>query len=71
MVTKTSMVISTKEEVIKKIVFDINIDGRIYSLVRNIIDGVIVSEIALNTDGYRIDSPLVVEMLNEIIEESK
>lgn len=71
MVTNASVVVSIKEQEMKKIVFDININNRIYSLVRNIIDGVIVSEIALNSDGYNITSPLVVEMLNEIIEESK
>jgi len=69
--TDASMLISAKTEEIKKVIYDFNIRGRKYSLVKVWVDGILESKIALNSEGYNITAPLVVEELENIIEESK
>ena len=68
--TNSSMLISAKTEEIKKVIYDFNIRGRKYSLVKVWVDGVLQNKIALNSEGYNITSPLVIEELENIIEES-
>jgi hypothetical protein len=69
--TDASMVISIETEEIKKVVYHFEIRKRKYSLVKVWINGFLQSKIALNSDGYNITAPLIVEELENIIEESK
>lgn len=65
------MVISIETEEIKKVIYHFEIRKRKYSLVIVWINGLLQSKIALNSDGYNITSPLIVEELENIIEKSK
>ena len=58
-------------EEIKKVIYHFEIRKRKYSLVKVWINGFLQSKIALNSDGYNITAPLIVEELENIIEESK
>jgi hypothetical protein len=69
--TDASMVISMETEEIKKVIYHFEIRKRKYSLVKVWINGFLQSKIALNSDGYNITAPLIVEELENIIEESK
>ena len=69
--TDASMVISIENEEIKKVIYHFEIRKRKYSLVKVWINGFLQSKIALNSDGYNITAPLIVEELENIIEESK
>lgn len=70
-ITDASMVISMEAEEIKKVIYHFEIRKRKYSLVKVYRDGILSNRLAFNADGYNITSPLVVEMLEEVIEESK
>jgi hypothetical protein len=70
-ITDASMVISIETEEIKKVIYHFEIRKRKYSLVKVWINGFLQSKIALNSDGYNITAPLIVEELENIIEESK
>jgi hypothetical protein len=65
------MLINTEVQEIKKVIYIFEIRRRKYSLVKVWIDGILNSKIALNAAGHNITSPLVVEELENIIEESK
>lgn len=69
--TDASMVISIKEEEIKRVTYDFQIRKRKYSLVKVWIDDILQSTIALDDLGYNITTPSTVQFLEEIIEESK
>jgi hypothetical protein len=63
--------ISTRVEEIKKVIYDIQIREKVYTLVKTWIDDTLVSEIVLNSAGYNITTPSALEYLYEVIEESK
>jgi len=65
------MLISMETEEIKKVIYHFEIRKREYSLVKVYRDGILSNALAYNADGYNITSPLVVEMLEEVIEENK
>jgi hypothetical protein len=69
-ITDSSAVISMKTEEIQKVIYEIEVRGRKYSLVKVWIDGILNSKIVLDAAGYNITSPLAVEELENIIEES-
>jgi len=63
--------ISTRVEEIKKVIYDIQIREKVYTLVKTCIDDALVSEIVLDSAGYNITTPSTLEYLYEVIEESK
>jgi hypothetical protein len=69
--TNASVFLSMRSEEIKKVIYDFDIRGRKYSLVRVYIDGVLTQKVALNELGYNISTPSTIQFLEEIIEESK
>jgi hypothetical protein len=69
-ITDASM-LSIEVEEVKKVIYHFEIRKREYSLVKVYRDGILSNTLAYNADGYNITSPLVVEMLEEVIEESK
>jgi hypothetical protein len=64
------MLMSVETEKVEKVIYHFEIRKRKYSLVKVWINGNIRSKIALNAEGYNITSPLVIEELENIIEES-
>jgi hypothetical protein len=63
--------ISTRVEEIKKVIYDIQVREKVYTLVKTWIDDALVSEIVLDSAGYNITTPSTLEYLYEVIEESK
>jgi len=63
--------ISTRVEEIKKVIYDIQIREKVYTLVKTWIDDALASEIVLDSAGYNITTPSTLEYLYEVIEESK
>lgn len=70
-VLNAGLVIAVREQEIKKVIYDVQISEKVYTLVKTWIDGELISEIVLNSAGYNITTPSIAEMLEEIIEESK
>jgi len=66
-----NVVISTRVEEIKKVIYDIQVRKRNYTLVKTWIDEKLESEIVLDEDGWNITTPSTLMYLKEVIEESK
>lgn len=71
MLMNANLVISIKEEEVKKVVYTIQVRQKIFTLVKTWIDGLLVSEIALNSAGFNVTTPSTLQYLNEVIEQDK
>jgi hypothetical protein len=69
-VLDANVVISTKVEEIKKVIYTIQVRQRVYTLVKTWIDEKLESEIVLNEAGWNITTPSTLIYLREVIEQS-